>query len=65
MTMEVDKYVELYGQVKAKVGSEEIAAVILDQVGKDGRVAVMNGSFDARKSGSSRGDEMTPAQLSA
>ncbi len=60
--MEVDKYIELYGQVKANVGSDEIAAVILDQVGKDGRVERMNGNsgFHFESSGSS--DQITPKQ---
>ena len=48
--------------MKARVGGDEIAAAIIDQVGKDGRVAVMNGSVNARQSGSS-GDEMTPKQF--
>ena len=61
--MEVDKYIELYGQVKASVGSDKIAAVILDQVGKDGRVERMNGSsgFHFESSGSS--DQITPKQF--
>ena len=60
--MEVfEKYAQLYEQVKSRVGSDEIAAVILDQVGKDGRVERMNGSFDARQSGS--GDQMTRKQF--
>ena len=58
--MEVEKYVELYGQVKSRVGSDEIAAVILDQVGKDGRTERMNNSVNAKQSGS--GDEITPKQ---
>ena len=50
--MEVESYVELYKEVKAKVGSDEIAAVILDQVGKDGRVRAMNEGGNARQPGS-------------
>ena len=34
--MEVDRYVRLFEQVKQRVDSDEIAAVILDQLGKDG-----------------------------
>ena len=59
--MDVENYVKVFEQVKSRVGSDEVAAVILDQIGKDARVAVMNGSFGARKS-SSR-DEMTAKQF--
>ena len=44
MKMGVDRYVELFEKVKARVGSDEVATVILEQVGKDNRVRVMQGS---------------------
>jgi len=55
MKMEVDRYVNLFQSVKARVGSDEVAAVILDQIGKDGRVRVMNGG----SAGSSASNEAT------
>ena len=62
--MEVDKYIELYGQVKANVGSDEIAAVILDQVGKDGRVERMSGNSGFHFDNSGSTDQMkTPKQF--
>ena len=47
--METDEYVSVFNAVKAKVGSDEVAAVILDQVGKDGRVQAMQGFMRPRR----------------
>ena len=42
--MSVEKHIDLFEKVKARVGSDEIAAVILDQIGKDDRVLAMRES---------------------
>lgn len=39
--MEANGYVELFENVKAKVGSDEVALAIVEQVGKDERVERM------------------------
>ena len=45
--MNVEQYVQTYEQIKASVKNDEIAAVILDQIGKDGRVeAMQNGATE-------------------
>ena len=48
--MNVEQYMDLYEQVMTRIGNDEIAQVIVDQVGKDSRVAAMrarNGSSSA------------------
>ena len=42
--MEANGYVELYEELKAKVGSEDVALAIVEQVGKDNRVERMRSS---------------------
>ena len=61
MNMEANGYVELFEEVKARVGSDEVALAIVEQVGKDNRVERMqsgNGSRNAN--GVRNGDQSAP-----
>ncbi|OQZ06786.1 MAG: hypothetical protein B6D36_03215 [Planctomycetes bacterium UTPLA1] len=60
----VNHYVRLFETIRNKVGDDQLAAIILEQCGKDARVAQMRG-FDQRSdNGSARGDtSATPKQL--
>lgn len=40
--MEANGYVELFENVKSRVGSDDVALAIVEQVGKDARVERMN-----------------------
>ena len=51
MNMNLSKYIDVFNEVKAQVGSDEVAAVIVDQIGKDARVNAMR-RFDAGLSAS-------------
>ena len=56
--MNVEQYMQKYEQIKASVKSDEIAAVILDQLGKDRRVEAMkNGAAEGESKRVVRGDE--------
>ena len=37
----LSKYLDLYERVKARVGNEEVAVVLVQEIGKDGRVERM------------------------
>jgi hypothetical protein len=60
----VNHYVRLFETIRSKVGDDQLSAIILEQCGKDARVAQMRG-FDQRSdNGSARGDtSATPKQL--
>ena len=57
--MNVETYIQTYEQIKASVKNDEVAAVILNQIGKDARTAVMAGSgaVEDRPRRVVRGDE--------
>jgi hypothetical protein len=60
----VDHYVRLFETIRSKVGDDELSAIILEQCGKDMRVAQMRESEQRSDNGSARGDSSaTPKQL--
>ena len=53
--MEANGYLELFERVKAKVGSDEVALAVVEQVGKDNRVEKMYGN-GTKGNGAGNGD---------
>jgi hypothetical protein len=60
----VNHYVRLFETIRSRVGDDQLSAIILEQCGKDARVAQMRGIDQRSDNGSARGDSSaTPKQL--
>lgn len=60
----INHYVRLFDTIRSKVGDDQLSAIILEQCGKDMRVAQMRESDQRSDNGSVRGgSSATPRQL--
>ena len=55
--MEANRYVELFEDLKTRVGSDDVALAIVEQVGKDNRVERMNSLRAVNDSGIANGEQ--------
>ena len=58
MNERLEEYLDLFETVKARVGDEQVACEIINQVGKDGRCEKMQGSRRSTVNASDDGNEI-------